>query len=64
MKLFCTSWALLGNSFLYWDDQTASPTTYELDVLNNAPSNPPAKLAGKGENAYVWELDLNFRRVL
>jgi hypothetical protein len=61
MKTFLNGHALYGNSFRYFEDKTTtSYVTYELDKLDYAPK----KIAPKGVDVYVWEIPLEFRRVV
>jgi hypothetical protein len=58
---FLSDSAMLGEDFRYYDDKTVdSYVTYSLETLKVA----PRKIASRGANAYVWEVPLNFRRVL
>lgn len=52
---------LFGNTFRYFENKTInSYVEYELDKLKVSPK----KIASKGVDTYVWEVPLNFRRVL
>lgn len=58
---FLENSALLGETFRYYADKTLTPyVEYELDSLKVAPK----KLFPRGVDTYVWEVPLNFRRVL
>ncbi len=61
VKTFLTTHALLGEEFRYYPDKTlTSYTTYELEKLDVNPK----KVAPKGVDVYVWEVPLEFRRVV
>lgn len=61
MDTFLKSWALDGNSFRYYENKTLTPyVEYELDALKVSPK----KIAPRGEDVYVWEVPLTFRRIL
>lgn len=52
---------LLGNVFRYFEDKTLSSyVEYEIDSFKVTPK----KLAPRGEDTYVWEVPLRFRRIL
>lgn len=58
---FLRTWGILGKSFRYFENQTLSSyVEYELNALKVNPK----KLASKGVDVYVWEVPLEFRRVL
>lgn len=61
LNTFLQSHALFGNSFRYYEDKTVSLyVDSELDSLKVT----PRKISSRGANLYVWEVPLNFRRVL
>lgn len=61
MNTFLSTWAVLGEDFRYFEDQSSSSyTTYELDNLKVQPK----KIAPRSTTTYVWEIPLKFRRVL
>jgi hypothetical protein len=61
VNAFLTSWAMLGNQFRYYDDQTlTSYFTVELDTLKVQ----PVKIAPVGLDLYAWEVPLDLRRAL
>ena len=58
---FLRNHALQGNSFRYFEDKTLTTyTDFELSSFKITPK----KIASRGENAYVWEVPLDFRRAL
>lgn len=58
---FLRTWALLGQEFRYYDNQTLTTyVTVELDKLKVEPK----KIAPRGVDTYVWEVPLNLRRVI
>jgi len=58
---FLKTSAILGKQFRYFEDKTLSPyVIYELDKLKVNPK----KITSRGENSYVWEVPLTFRRIL
>lgn len=60
MDTFLTTFALLGGEFRYFDDKTIdSYVVYDLNTLKTAPK----KVAPKGQDTYVWDLPLDFRKV-
>jgi len=61
VKDFLEDHALLGEEFRYYEDKTLSTyVDYELDTFKV----DPKKIAPKGEDTYVWEVPLKFRRVV
>lgn len=61
MLSFLQNHALLGESFRYYENKnSAAYLDYELDTLKVEAK----KIAPKGEDVYVWEVPLKFRRVL
>jgi len=61
VNTFLTSSALRGHEFRYFEDQTLlTYVEYELDKLKVG----SRKIAPKGVDVYVWEVPLDFRRVL
>lgn len=58
---FLRGWALLGEEFRYYDDQTLTTyVTCELDSLKVTPT----KIAPRGVDTYSWEVPLDLRRAL
>lgn len=61
MDAFLKTHALFGNTFRYYDDgSSVTYIEYEVSTLKSQPK----KIAPKGEDTYVWELALIFRRAL
>lgn len=61
LKTFIESHALYGKSFRYYEEKTYNDyLDYEL---NDFKINPK-KITSKGENVYIWEVQLKFRRVI
>lgn len=61
LQTFLDTHGLLGLTFRYFEDQTLSSyVEYELDTLKVE----SRKIAPKGEDQYVWETPLKFRRVV
>ena len=59
---FFKTWGAFGKVFRYFEDQlSVSYIEYELD---DSPKFDPKKIAPRGPNAYVWEVPLDFRRVI
>ena len=55
------TFALLGNTFRYFEDQTSGTyNTYQIKTLQTK----PIKRAPAGEDVYVWDYPLDFRRAL
>ena len=61
VNTFLTTHALLGEKFRYYENKTLTPyLDFELDKLKVNPK----KIAPRGVDTYVWEVMLDFRRVL
>jgi hypothetical protein len=61
VNTFLQDHALLGEEFRYYEDKTTTTyADYELDTFKVQ----PRKIAPKGQDVYVWEVPLKFRRVL
>jgi len=61
LKSFIESHALYGKTFRYYEDKTSNDY---LDYEFNDFKINPKKITSKGENVYVWEVPLKFRRVI
>ena len=62
VETFAKNWGIYGKSFRYFENKTSLTgyVIYELDGLNFSPK----KIAPRGEDQYVWEVPLDFIRVL
>ncbi len=61
LATFLEDWALQGEEFRYFDDQTSD--TYTTVELNNF-KVAPVKQFPKTQNSYIWQVPLDVRRVL
>lgn len=61
LDTFLRTSAILGDDFRYFDDKTLiTYVSYELNSLKVTPK----KIASRGIDQYIWEVPLQFRRVL
>lgn len=61
LETFLDSWGMLGQSFRYYDNkESLTYKDYEIESLKY----DPKKIAPKGLDIYVWEIALEFRRLL
>lgn len=61
LETFLDNWGMLGQTFRYYDNkESLLYKNYEIESLKY----DPRKIAPKGLDIYVWEIALEFRRLL